>query len=75
MKHNRLWTKEEEAALEKMCALHLTPDDMLPVFKCRTRDAIERKIQRRKLKYLKEPEIDMEAFKKIMGSKNGIHRT
>lgn len=69
MKHDRLWTKDEEAALEKMCALHLTPDDMLPVFKCRTRDAIARKIQRRKLKYLKEPEIDMDAFNKLMERK------
>jgi len=69
MKYDRLWTKGEEAALEKMCALHLTPDDMLPVFKCRTREAIARKIQRRKIKYLKEPEIDMDAFNKLMERK------
>ena len=66
MNYNRSWTKEEDNALEKMCAMHLTPDDMLPVFKCRTREAIARRINRRRLSYIKKPEIDMDAFNKLM---------
>ena len=71
------WTKKEEDILRKMCEADVIIDEILTVFPYRTRDQIRHKANSMglKLAYRAEPEIDMDAFKKIMGSKNGIHRT
>ena len=71
------WADGEEEILRKMCDAGVLIDDILTVFPYRTREQIRHKANSMglKLAYRAEPEIDMDAFKKIMGSKNGIYRT
>ena len=77
MGFNMKWTDKETVVLKKMCDAGVIIDEILTVFPYRTREQVRHKANSMGLKlvYFIEPEINMEAFKKIMGSKNGVHRT
>jgi hypothetical protein len=61
------WTKQEEDILKKMIAASKTPDDIARVLKSRTLEGIKHKSDRMGLNWSIEPDIDFEAFKKMMG--------
>ena len=65
------WTKKEEDILRKMCEADVIIDEILTVFPYRTREQIRHKANSMglKLAYRAEPEIDMDAFNKLMEGK------
>jgi len=65
------WTDEETVVLKKMCDAGVIIDEILTVFPYRTREQIRHKANYMglKLTYHAEPEIDMEAFNKLMKGK------
>lgn len=68
---NMKWTDEETVVLKKMCDAGVIIDEILTVFPYRTREQIRHKANYMglKLTYHAEPEIDMEAFNKLMKGK------
>ena len=61
------WTKQEDDILQKMIAAGKTPEECARVLKSRTVDGIRNRAKRMGLKFKYEVEIDIEAFKKMMG--------
>jgi hypothetical protein len=61
------WIDQEIEILKKMNAANRTPEDVALVLKSRTPEGIRCKSERMGLKWVMEPEIDIEAFKKMMG--------
>jgi hypothetical protein len=61
------WSDQEIEILKKMNAASKTPDDIARVLKSRTLEGIKHKSDRMGLNWSIEPDIDFEAFKKMMG--------
>ena len=61
------WSDQEIEILKKMNAASKTPDDIARVLKSRTPEGILHKARKMGLHWSIEPDIDFEAFKKMMG--------
>ena len=61
------WSDQEIEILKKMNAANRTPEDVALVLKSRTPEGIRCKSESLGLKWGIKPEIDIEAFKKMMG--------
>ena len=61
------WSDQEVEILKKMNAARKTPDDIARVLKSRTPEGIRHKADKMGLNWSIEPDIDFEAFKKMMG--------
>lgn len=60
------WTDQEAEIFKKMLEAHKTPEEVAQVFKSRSADGIRNKAQKMGLKWGYEPELDMDAFHKLM---------
>jgi hypothetical protein len=65
-----LWTNQEKEVLRKMAEANKTMDEIQSVLVSRPRHGIENQVKIMGLSIGKKPEINMEAFKKLM--KGGV---
>ena len=63
---NQKWTEDEDGVLRELAKLHVPPEEITAVLKSRSVAAIKQRITFLKLKDCYAPEIDMEAFKRLM---------
>ena len=64
--NNRFWTDKELEILQSMAENKCTIADACRVLKSRTKNAISQKAANLNLSFAGEPEIDFEAFKRII---------
>jgi hypothetical protein len=66
---SKLWTEKETAILKQMIAAACDAGKITKVLKSRSICAIKHKAEQLGLSLVSKPEIDFEAFKKIMRTK------
>jgi hypothetical protein len=63
---SKLWTEQEIEILKKMISANYGMDKILKVLKSRTQSGVEHKAAYLGLSLVSKPEIDFDAFEKLM---------